>query len=604
MIESIYKKFNQRKNSKGFTLVELLVGVAVFSIIIVGVYDSYVSIFNVVSASKAKIDAVDLINEQLEIARNLPYSDVGVVSGIPNGKLIHSQTVSRDSFAFTVVTTVRNIDDPFDGVLGGTPNDISPSDYKLVEIEVSCATCKSFTPMVVTGRVAPKNLESASTEGALFVRVFDANGNPISDAAVHVENNLASPAIRIDDVTNNQGMLQLVGVPPGNNAYEITVTKSGYSTDKTYAVTVGNPNPAKIHATVVVQQVTQLSFVIDRLSTFAISSVTDTCSPVSSVDFSLVGNKVIGSNPSVLKYSQNKVTDGSGLLTLNNIEWDTYTFTNIDAVYDLVGINPLSPVSIAPNSTQNVQLIMKTVDPDTLLVTVKDSATGLPLSGVSVTLSKSGYTYTKITGLGFLGQTDWSGGSGQATSTDSTKYLSSDNNIDIDNPTGDIILKRVFGEYVPSGMLISSAFDTLGSSNFQQIQWNPIDQPASAGTPNVRVQIATNKDGYTWDFLGPDGTSGTYYTATNRNINSIHNTDRYLRYKVLLDTVSTTTSPNMSDISFTYTFSCTPPGQVYFNSLSSGSYTLHLEKDGYNSQDVSVSVSSPWQSKDIIMLPL
>lgn len=593
----MYSKIN--KKNRGFSLVELVVGVAVFAVIVVSVYSAYSSIFNVVYASRAKIEAVSVINEQLEIVRNLPYADVGISGGIPSGKLAHTQTIVRDAYTYNVTTTVRNVDDPFDGTLGGSPNDLSPADFKVVEVEVSCNNCRvNFPNMIVTTRVAPKNLETASTNGALFIRVFDANGNPISDANVHVENNLVTPNIVIDDVTNSSGLLQIVDAPPGINAYEITVTKSGYSTDQTYLPSISNPNPSKPHATVILQQVTQLSFVIDALSTFNVSSVTNLCNPVGSIDFSLVGSKLIGA-PNVLKYSQNKVTDAGGLLSINNIEWDTYTFTNIDTAYDLIGINPISPTSLAPNSVQDVQLVVAPKNPNTLLVTVKDSVTGLPLSGVSVQITGQGKDITQITGQGFLGQTDWSSGVGQATSTNPSMYLSSDGNIEDNSPAGDIILRNVFGDYVSSGVLTSSSFDTGSASNFQAITWNPTSQPADVGSPDVRIQIATNSDGGTWNFTGPDGTSGTYYTLSNQNINSINNGNRYLRYKVFLDTATSTQSPNISDVAFTFTSLCTPPGQVSFQGLPSGSYTLSFTKTGYTSQNINVDVSSAWQSTQV-----
>lgn len=596
----------KKSTKKGFSLVELLVGTAVFLVIVVSVYGAYKSVFNVVYTSRAKIEAVSLINEQLEIVRNLPYSDVGVSGSIPNGTLAHSQTLVRDQYTYDVTTTVRNYDDPFDGTLGGTPNDLSPADSKVVEIEIDCDLCKNFTPMVVTTRVSPKNLETASTNGALFVKVFDANGNPVPDADVHIENNTVSPPIVIDDVTNVNGMLQVVDAPPGVNAYEITVSKPGYSTDKTYASTAGNPNPSKPHATVVLQQVTQVSFVIDQLSTFAVSSVTDSCSPVGSVDFELAGSKVIGTSPDVLKYEENKATDGSGSLTINDIEWDTYSITGIDSTYDLIGVNPILPVNVTPDSSQNIQLIVAPKDPDTLLVTVKDNVTGLPLSGVTVELVGSGVDTTKVTGQGFFGQTDWSGGSGQATTTSDTgdtEYLASDGNIENSSPAGDIELKNVFGSFVASGVLTSSAFDTGTASNFQQVNWTPSGQPVGTGDPNVRVQIATNNDGGTWDYKGPDGTSGTYYTTASPNINAINNGNRYLRYKIFLDTATTTATPNVSDISFTYTSACTPPGQVSFSGLASGTYTIHLSKTGYASQDIDINVSSGWQSQQVIFIP-
>src|SRR6185369_5544429 len=156
-------------------------------------------------------------------------------------------------------------------------------------------------------------------------------------------------------------------------------------------------------------------------------------------------------------------------------------------------------------------------------------------------------------------------------------YFSSDGNIDIHSPDGDLVLKKVFGEYVSSGILVSSAFDTGSASNFQKIEWLPASQPASVGIPNVRIQIATNNDGGVWNYTGPDGTSGTFYTTANQNIDASHNGDRYIRYKLFLDDASTSTTPNISDVSFTFTSNCTPPGQVSFSGLPSGStYTLTL----------------------------
>ena len=194
-------KINNLKSNQGFTLVELIVGVTVFVILVVSVYNAYISIFNVVGASRSKIAAIDLANEQLEIVRNMPYANVGISGGIPSGVLNHTQNLVRDSFSFVVTTTVRNVDDPFDGTLGGTPNDTAPADFKIVEIEISCDTCKNFSPIDVTTRVAPKNLENTSNNGALFVKAFDANGNPVTNASVHIENNLPIPNIIVDDFT-------------------------------------------------------------------------------------------------------------------------------------------------------------------------------------------------------------------------------------------------------------------------------------------------------------------------------------------------------------------------------------------------------------------
>ncbi len=591
-----------RARGRGFTLVETLVSAAVFAIVAVGIYNAYTAVLSVITVSRAKVVAMDLANEEFEIIRNMPYANVGLVSGIPLGVIAPVQTLTRSGYTFTATTTIRNIDDPFDGTLGGSPNDLSPADSKLIEIEIGCATCKNFQPIFVNTRVAPKNLETASTNGALFVRVLDANGQPVPDANVHIVNNVASPSIVIDDTTNVSGVLQIVDAPPGVNAYQITVTKSGYTTDKTYTPgAMGNPNPLKPHATVALQQVTQTSFVIDRISSVNISTVTTTCSPVPSVDLLLQGTRLIGTSPDVFKYSQNQITGADGLRSLANMEWDTYNVTITDTGYDIIGTNPPLPLSLLPNNTQSLQFVMAPKNPRTLVVSVIDSATDLPLASSTVRLEgPSGYDETFVTGRGFINQTDWSGGGGQASSTDLTRYFSSAS-LDTASPAGELKLHDSFGVYETNGELISSTFDTGSASNFHQLFRLPVDQPPAAGVGSVKMQIATNNDTETWNFVGPDGTPGTYYTSATAQIHSSHDNDRYLRYKVFFNTDDTAVSPNVSDIAFTFTSSCVPPGQVAFSDLASGTYDLTVSREGYTTVSTSVSVGSPWQTEDVVL---
>ena len=588
----------------GFTLIESLVGVAVFMIIAVSVYQAYAVTMNAVRVSRLKIIATALANEQFEIIRNLPYDDVGVVGSIPNGKIPRIQNFIRDNTEFAVETTIRNIDDPFDGTIGGVPNDLSPSDYRLTELEISCSSCRNFTTLHFTTHVGPRALETASTNGALFVQVFDASGQPVSGADVHVENNQAVPPIVIDDTTNNDGFLQIVDAPPGAEAYEIAVSKSGYSTEQTYPTGApGNPNPTKPHATVALQQLTQISFSIDRTSTLDISSVTNTCGPVSSIDFSLSGSKLIGANPDVLKYSASHITDGLGKKTIFGLEWDTYNLNFTDSSYDLAGAVPLLPLALNPNTGQDFKLIVAPKVSNGLLVTVKDASTQLPLSDAIVRLEGLSYDTTLTTGHGFIRQTDWSGGAGQDDFIDPARYFDSDGNVEINDPAGEFHLRKIFDEYEPSAYLISSAFDTGSASNFHQILWQPQSQPPDTGQDSVRFQIATNNNEMTWNFLGTDGTANTYYTLADQNINSLHNGDRYLRYKAFLQTASTTWTPTISDVSFTFTSSCVPPGQVLFTGLGIGDYTLTVSKAGYQPFTDTVTVSSSWQQYGVTVSP-
>lgn len=598
----------KKKQLSGFTLVEILIVVAVFTIIILAFSAMYTNIFKIITMNRMKVLALDIVNEQVEIVRNLPYADVGEVLGVPNGKIPQVQSVVRNGVTFSVGATIRNIDDPFDGKIGQNPNDTAPADYKMVQFDVSIPSNLSFKPLSLVTYVAPKNLENSSTNGALFVNVFDANGNPITGADVHIENTALNPDVIIDDVTNAQGRLDVVDVPPSLGNYSIRVTKSGYSTERTYLQgAAGNPNPSKPHATILVQQASQVSFAIDRTSAFNISTVNASCQPLSSVDFTLSGSKVIGTSPVVYKYpSHSFSTNGSGLLTIENLEWDTYALTVTDPSFDLIGSNPIFPFSVLPNSQNDIKLVIGPKTPRTLLVGIKDSSTGLPITDALVTISQGAFESESSTGRGFVRQTDWSGGSGQTNWVNQTQYASSDGNVNASGVPGDLRLQGSPGSYAPSGTLTSSIFDMGTSTSFSQLTWSPNDQPPAAGADSAKFHIAlsdTNTATTTWNFIGPDGTSASYFTTSNQNISASGNNVRYARYKAYLSTASSTATPNISDVMLTFTSSCVPPGQAVFTGLASGTYDVHVEKAGYQDYDMQVNMNQDFINTIITISP-
>lgn len=592
-----FVKQKNQKYFKGFTLIETLVGVAIFAIVAVGIYQGLVGVQKVASLSKERAEALALATAQIETIRNLSYEYVGIVNGLPRGKILREQSFTRSGINFKVVTTIRNIDDPFDGTLGGTPNDLSPADYKIAEVEVSCASCARFTPIILNTRIGPNGLETSSGNGALFIKVFDANGQPVSGASVRVVNNKITPNILIEDVTDNNGLLQIVDAPPGEFAYEIYVSKDGYSTERTYAVgEEGIENPTTPNATVLEGQVTQISFSIDKLSVIDFYTLNTFCAGVGPFTFKLSGTKFLGQDPNILKYEQVVSTDLSGRLSLDNIEWGTYDLIPQDQGYMVAGSFPLLSVVVDPDSVKEVKLVLANKLARGLLVTVKDASTGLPLSDVSVRLSGSGVNNEKITSQGFFNQTDWS-----------DRVYDGDGNIETADPVGEIKLKNFFNKYVSSGFLVSSVFDTgATSTNFYNLDWLPHDQATSTGANNVRLQLASGDEEATstWSFTGPDGTEGTYYSLSNTNINSSLNNKRFVRYKISLNTEDDSQTPSVSDVSLTYSSACLPFGQVFYSGLSAGDYNIVASKNGYQDFFGQVKLLADWQSYEIILNPL
>ena len=577
---------NKKHLPKGFSLVEVLVGTALFLVVSVAVYSSFSALFQLASGAQSRTLAVQLANEQFEIIRNMPYAKVGLLTGIPQGILPQNQTLVRGGVSFNVGLTIRNIN--------LSTSTVQASD-KLVEVNVDCPACKNFQPVILTGQIAPANLQSAGLGGALSVQVFDGSGQPVENASVRIQS-LATSSIDINDVTNNVGILNIIGVPPGVDMYKITVTKGGYTTDQTFAASVTNPNPIRPNVTVLNQQISPVSFSIDRLSSLHFSSVTPLCQAVGGFDFSLTGAKQIGLG--IPKYVGNLLTNGSGSLNLNDVEWDTYTIVPLDSGFEIAGINPFSPFTLNPGNSQSVQFVVMPKSARSIMVSVIDGTTNLPISGASVNLSGGGYNVTAVTGQGYMSQTDWSSGDGQEMYINGAKYYSG-YGIDTATSSGDALLIQNFGLYDTNatGTLVSSTFDTGTSSNFYTFSWNPATQNIFVGSGSVKFQFATSPSSSpaTWNFTGPDGTANTFYSSPDSPISPINNGNQYARYAMYLTTGSATNTPTISDTSFSYTSGCIPPGQVIFQGISTGEYNLTVSKTGYTNYTAEIDIVNGWQ---------
>jgi len=565
--------------SRGFTLAEVLVGTAIFLIVAGAAYGAFVSLLRLANASQANILAVELADEQFETIRNMPYTNVGLTNGIPQGVLPQTQTLARGGFTFIVTLIIRN---------ENLSTSTVQASSKLIEVDVACTSCQgSFTPVALTGQVSPANLQSAGSGGAMTINVFDSNANPVQGTTVNMQST-ATSSITDTDTTNNNGILNVIGMPGGYQVYNVTATKSGYSTATT------SPN-----LTVVNGQLTSASLEIDKLSTLTISSVSPTCSAVPNFNFNLTGTKTFAGN---LLFSQNLVTNSSGSLTLNSMIPDTYALLpKSGSSYDINGITPFSPFVLNAGSTQNLQLVVVPASENSLLVMVEDgNNSNKPLSGASVQLAKTGFNQTQITGQGYFDQTDWSGGGNQAFATGTTNKYFLGSGVDTSTSTGNLLLLQTSGHYTTNATstLESSTFDTGTTSNFYSLNWTPLSQQNSSTSVSFQFATSPSSTG-PWNYLGSNGTANNYYTSPGTQISSVNNNAEYARYKTYLTTKIATVTPTVNDVLFSFTSGCIPPGQVLFQGLSSGLYTLTVSESGYTTSVSSMSISSGWQSKPV-----
>jgi len=113
------------------------------------------------------------------------------------------------------------------------------------------------------------------------------------------------------------------------------------------------------------------------------------------------------------------------------------------------------------------------------------------------------------------------------------------------------------GGYSSAGDLISSTKDSnpgTASTSWSTLSWH---NTAPTGT-TLRFQAAASDNSTgPFTFVGPDGTSGTFFTASGASLSQF-NGNRYLKYRAYLSTGSSTATPTLNDATACYT-TTTPP---------------------------------------------
>lgn len=386
---------------KGTAFLEIVISIGILAVLVHAIASLVIASYDILGVSRTRISARHLANEKIELTRNLPYDQIGVVGGIPAGVIFAEEKVFRNGLEYTIQTSVVFIDDPFDGL---APGDTLPIDYKRVRVEVSWGGLydSSATVIMITD-VAPKGSESAGEGGVLLILVFDAQAQPVEGAQVRIQNSQVVPVIDATLNTDVKGEVMLPGTPACFECYNIEVSKDGYNQEKTYT-TAEVANPDKPPATVNDQQGTVISFGIDRTSTLQIGSTQDrdgNYAPLLNQFFQLTGSKIIGTDiqdQPVYKYDELLQTDGSGNLIISDMEWDLYTLTLPASSWDLAGTNPFSPFALMSNSTLGV-LFASTAHTDNSVLFIVAEASGSGVAEANVRLTNaSGFDDSVLSG--------------------------------------------------------------------------------------------------------------------------------------------------------------------------------------------------------------
>lgn len=395
-----------KSSQAGVTVIELLVGLAIFLIVGVAIFSLLQSSLKVVNADQNRSTALAIARKKLEIIKNLPYDSVGLVGGIPSGTITSIDNESLNHINYTVSTDIRYVDDSFDDV---APTDTLNTDYKRVSILVTWDQAPNGAPVELVTNIVPTGIETTATGGTLWIEVYD----PTTDPITHLKNatvTITAPSLSISITgnTDSDGRYIVPGMPPATEAYHVVVTKPVYyGIDQTYtrdATTNPNPNPAdlSIASGEVTTEYFQISQKVNLLSVH--EQRADNHNNVD-VPFQVHGAKTIGTDGEglpIYKYNETITPNNGGNAQLQELESDTYTFLFDEATIDYVvaGYDHILPYAAQPQSSENITFDLADYEPYTALFTITD-ATGVPIDAATVTLGTTTLT-TDINGQAFF----------------------------------------------------------------------------------------------------------------------------------------------------------------------------------------------------------
>lgn len=234
-----------KRQEGGFTLVEMMLSLLIFSIIALAFFDLFTGLLHSAIVAKRQAVALTLATNQMEYLKSLPYDNLAVAGGaIPSNYTIPgtlNKTVNGDKY--TVKTQIEYSDEAYDGCgsypsvalkqlychnypppTGAPATDTNPADNKAVSVTVTdiSGLRLAFVDTNISARVA----ETASNTGALFVKVVDDSGNPLTNATVNVTNNTTTPVINVSDTTDENGIVIFYALPPDSTNYDYNVSAS------------------------------------------------------------------------------------------------------------------------------------------------------------------------------------------------------------------------------------------------------------------------------------------------------------------------------------------------------------------------------------------
>jgi len=393
-------------------LIESTVFILLFALISIVFLQVYATGTRLIIESKNRLGATALANQKMEVIRSVTYDAIGTkhwngsswVYGIPPGDLLEDETISVNTTRYEVHTFAQYVDDPFDGTVSSS--DTIPTDYKRVRITVAWGLGGPDQTVAIFGNFSPNGVESSSGGGVLSINVLDSSGAGVPGASVHIV--YGAQGVDVTGTTDGTGNITLPGAPAGSEKYVLTFTKNNYYGSVTYPSYPTSPyNPVDVHASVTASVLNQKTVIMDRDVTIPLKTQDPFGNPIPSVNFTLEGGRILGSDPvtgaPVYSFSNTGSTNVSGEITFADQSYGQYAFTESAPNHSLLKIVPESTTTpsifdVPAGSSTNIAAVLMDQNIGSMKAVITNQADGTPIAGASVKLSNGALAYdTTIT---------------------------------------------------------------------------------------------------------------------------------------------------------------------------------------------------------------
>ena len=239
----------QPDSDDGFTLVEVIVAMLIFTIILTGFLYTMTASLTSTRDTRARVVAANLASQQIDVLRSAasPFA--------VNDNSFDTQ-LNGDTFHIRVLTEWVTTTGSAANCEAGAA--VASLAYKQVTVEVTWDNMRAGArPVYSDTSLTPRSKINDKDLGTVLVGVVNAAGTAVAGATVSL-----TPAGVAAVTTDSDGCAYLLKVPPGN--YTVTVSKAGHVNEQQIAapeatvdVTAGGSS--------------RLSFAYDRATTYSVS---------------------------------------------------------------------------------------------------------------------------------------------------------------------------------------------------------------------------------------------------------------------------------------------------------------------------------------------